>query len=260
MRFATWNVNSLNARLPRVEEWLEYARPDVLCLQETKLSDDAFPQLTFGALGYEAVHHGHNQWNGVAILSRVGIEDVTTGFDAERVDPYEGDARLLAARCGGVKVVSVYVPNGREVGTEFYDRKLVWLETLHDWLAATASPTEPLTVMGDFNVAPEDRDLWSVKAFEGATHVTPAERTAVARLREWGLVDAFRELYDGDSLFTYWDYRRGDFHQHRGMRIDLALVTEPLAKALTWGIVDRNARKGKQPSDHAPLVIDIDLG
>jgi exodeoxyribonuclease-3 len=260
VRFATWNVNSLNARLPRVEEWLEYARPDVLCLQETKLSDDAFPQLTFGALGYEAVHHGHNQWNGVAILSRVGIEDVTTGFDAERVDPYEGDARLLAARCGGVKVVSVYVPNGREVGTEFYDRKLVWLETLHDWLAATASPTEPLTVMGDFNVAPEDRDVWSVKAFEGATHVTPAERTAVARLREWGLVDAFRELYDGDSLFTYWDYRRGDFHQHRGMRIDLALVTEPLAKALTWGIVDRNARKGKQPSDHAPLVIDIDLG
>ncbi len=260
MRFATWNVNSLNARLPRVEEWLEYARPDVLCLQETKLSDDAFPQLTFGALGYEAVHHGHNQWNGVAILSRVGIEDVTTGFDAERVDPYEGDARLLVARCGGVKVVSVYVPNGREVGTEFYDRKLVWLETLHDWLAATASPTEPLTVMGDFNVAPEDRDVWSVKAFEGATHDTPAERTAVARLREWGLVDAFRELYDGDSLFTYWDYRRGDFHQHRGMRIDLALVTEPLAKALTWGIVDRNARKGKQPSDHAPLVIDIDLG
>jgi exodeoxyribonuclease-3 len=260
VRFATWNVNSLNARLPRVEEWLEYAQPDVLCLQETKLSDDAFPQLTFGALGYEAVHHGHNQWNGVAILSRVGIEDVTTGFDAERVDPYEGDARLLVARCGGVKVVSVYVPNGREVGTEFYDRKLVWLETLHDWLAATASPSEPLIVMGDFNVAPEDRDLWSVKAFEGSTHVTPAERAAVARLRDWGLVDAFRELYDGDGLFTYWDYRRGDFHQHRGMRIDLALVTEPLAKALTWGIVDRNARKGKQPSDHAPLVVDVDLG
>lgn len=259
MRFATWNVNSLNARLPRVEEWLEYAQPDVLCLQETKLSDDAFPQLTFGALGYEAVHHGHNQWNGVAILSRVGIEDVTTGFDAERVDPYEGDARLLAARCGGVKVVSVYVPNGREVGTEFYDRKLVWLETLHDWLAATASPTEPLAIMGDFNVAPEDRDVWSVKAFEGATHVTPAERAAVARLRDWGLVDAFRALYDGDQLFTYWDYRRGDFHQHRGMRIDLALVTEPLAEALTWAIVDRNARKGKQPSDHAPLVVDVAL-
>ena len=256
MRIATWNVNSLKARQPRVEEWLEYARPDVLCLQETKLSDKSFPQLSFSALGYDSVHHGQGQWNGVAILSRVGIEDVTSGF-GELTDPYEGDARMLAATCGGVRVVSVYVPNGREVGTEFYDRKLLWLHGLRDWLAATADPSDPLAVLGDFNVAPEDRDVWSVKAFEGATHVTAPEREAVARLREWGMVDAFRAVYDDDRLFTYWDYRRGDFHEHRGMRIDLALVTQPLARRISWAVVDRNARKGKQPSDHAPLLVDF---
>lgn len=259
MRIATWNVNSLKVRLPRVEEWLAYAEPDVLCLQETKLSDETFPQLAFSALGYESVHHGPGRWNGVAILSRVGIDAVSTGFEGsgEMVDPYEGDARLLAATCGGIRTVSVYVPNGREVGTEFYERKLAWLECLGQWLAATSSPTDPIAVMGDFNVAPEDRDLWSPKAFEGDTHVTAPEREAVAKLREWGLVDAFRSLYDQDNLFTYWDYRRGDFHEHRGMRIDLVLVSRPVADRLTWGLVDRNARKGKLPSDHAPLVIDL---
>jgi exodeoxyribonuclease-3 len=256
MRIATWNVNSLKARLPRVEELLNYAHPDVLCLQETKLSDDAFPQLAFSALGYDSVHLGQGQWNGVAILSRVGIDGVTSGF-GDLVDPYEGDARMLAANCGGVRVVSVYVPNGREVGTEFYDRKLLWLEGLREWLAATAKPSDPVAVMGDFNVAPEDRDVWSVKAFEGATHVTGPEREAVARLREWGMVDAFRAVYDDERLFTYWDYRRGDFHQHRGMRIDLVLVTEPLARRVTWALVDRNARKGQQPSDHAPVLVDL---
>jgi exodeoxyribonuclease-3 len=257
MRIATWNVNSLKARIPRVEEWLTYAHPDVLCLQETKLADDAFPHLGFSALGYDSVHHGHNQWNGVAILSRVGIESVTTGFDDETIDPYEGDARVIAATCDGVRVVSVYVPNGREVGTEYYDRKLAWLGALHDWLAATQSPQDQLAVLGDFNVAPEDRDVWSVEAFEGATHVTAPERAAVARLLEWGLVDAFRERYADNGLFTYWDYRRGDFHQHRGMRIDLALVTRPLAERITWSAVDRNARKGQQPSDHAPMIVDF---
>jgi exodeoxyribonuclease-3 len=257
MRIATWNVNSLNKRQPRVEEWLGYATPDVLCLQETKLSDDAFPQLAFGALGYDAVHHGYGQWNGVAILSRVGVADVTSGFGDGTVDPYEGDARLLAATCAGVRVVNAYVPNGRKVGSEFYDRKLAWLGCLREWLAATASADDPLAVLGDFNVAPEDRDVWSPEAFVGDTHVTEPEREAVRALETWGLVDAFRVLYPQDRLFTYWDYRRGDFHEHRGMRIDLALVTEPLVKRLRWAIVDRNARKGKLPSDHAPLVIDL---
>ena len=241
MRFATWNVNSLKARLPRVEEWLQYAHPDVLCLQETKLADDSFPQLTFQSLGYDSVHHGPGQWNGVAILSRAGVEDVTSGFDGtELVDPYEGDARLLSAMCVGVRVICVYVPNGRQVGTDFYERKLAWLESLHDWIAATYKPSDPIIMMGDFNVAPEDRDLWSPKAFVGDTHVTEPERAAVARLRDW-------------------DYRRGDFHEHRGMRIDLAYVTEPLVDRIRWALVDRFARKGKLPSDHAPLLVDIDF-
>jgi len=256
VRIATWNVNSLKARLPRVEEWLAYADADVVCLQETKLSDDAFPQLTFSALGYDSVHHGQGQWNGVAILSRVGIDLVSSGFDGA-ADPYEGDARLLAATCGGVRVVNVYVPNGREVDSEFYARKLEWLGCLHDWLARTASPEDRLAVLGDFNVAPEDRDVWSMKAFQGSTHVTEPERAAVRRLLDWGLVDAFRALYGDERLFTYWDYRGGAFHQHRGMRIDLALVTRPLADRLSWGVVDRNARKGQQPSDHAPLILDF---
>ncbi|MFI5048183.1 MAG: exodeoxyribonuclease III [Acidimicrobiia bacterium] len=257
MRIATWNVNSLKARQERVEEWLGYAQPDVVCLQETKYADDAFPHLAFAALGYESVHHGYNQWNGVAILSRVGISDVTTGFGQGVVDPYEGDARLLAAKCDGVRVVSVYVPNGREVGTEFYARKLTWLGLLHDWISANESPEQELAILGDFNVAPEDKDVWSTKAFEGSTHVTGPEREAVGRLRDWGLTDAFRACWDDDHLFTYWDYRAGAFHQHRGMRIDLALVTAPLAERITWAVVDRNARKGKQPSDHAPLLVDF---
>jgi exodeoxyribonuclease-3 len=257
VRIATWNVNSLKARLPRVEEWLEYAQPDVLCLQETKLADKKFPSMSFSSLGYDSASFGHNQWNGVAILSKVGIEDITTGFGDGFDDPYEQDARLLGATCGGIRVISVYVPNGREVPSEYYDRKLEWLERLAEWLEKHYSPSDPIVMMGDFNVAPEDRDLWNPKAFVGATHVTPPERAAVARLNAWGLVDTFRSLYDGSNLFTYWDYRRGDFHEGRGMRIDLALATKPVADRAVWAIVDRNARKGKLPSDHAPLVIDL---
>jgi exodeoxyribonuclease III len=259
LRFATWNVNSLKARLPRVEEWLGYAQPDVLCMQETKLSDDTFPQLTFSALGWDAVHHGPGQWNGVATLSKVGIDDVSSGFGEGVLDPYEGDARLLATTCGGIRFVNVYVPNGREVGSDFYDRKLEWLSCLYDWVTSCLEPTDPVVMLGDFNVAPEDRDVWLPSAFKNSTHVTPPEREAVARLRDWGLVDAFRAIYgDQTGLFTYWDYRRGDFHQHKGMRIDLVLVTKPVAERLRWALVDRNARKGKLPSDHAPLVFDLD--
>ncbi|MCU1459817.1 MAG: xthA [Actinomycetia bacterium] len=257
MRIATWNVNSLKARLPRVEQWLAEAQPDVLCLQETKLADDAFPQLTFGALGYESVHHGQGRWNGVAILSRVGIENVTSGIGDQ--DSYLGDARVIGATCGGVRVFSVYVPNGREVDTEFYERKLLWLDQFREYLRTNISATDLVAVLGDFNVAPEDKDVWSVKAFEGATHVTPAERTAVERMHEAGLADAFRARYDQPKLFSYWDYRQGAFHQHRGMRIDLVLMTEPLIERMTWALIDRNGRKGTGPSDHTPVFVDVDV-
>lgn len=258
MRLATWNVNSLKQRLPRVEEFLGYADVDVLCLQETKLTEKAFPHLTFRELGYESVHHGQGQWNGVAILSRVGLEEVSYGFGDGVLDPYEGDARLVAARCGDVVAASVYVPNGRSVGSEYYERKLAWFEVLRHWIADTFTPDDPFVIMGDFNVAPDDRDVWDPAAFASSTHVTPLERAAVRALEQWGLVDTFRLVYsDADRLYTYWDYRAGDFHEHRGMRIDLALATKPVADRVTWAVVDRNARKGQQPSDHAPLIIDL---
>lgn len=259
MRFATWNVNSLKARLPRVEEFLGYADVDVLCLQETKLSDATFPNLTFSALGYDSVHFGNGQWNGVAVLSRVGIEAATYGFGEGFVDPYEADGRLVTAKCGGVSFSSVYCPNGREVGTDWYARKIEWFTVLRDWLARDHDPAEPLVVLGDYNVAPADRDVWDITAFAGSTHVTQPERDAVAALEAWGLHDTFRKVYpDAEQLFTYWDYRRGDFHEHRGMRIDLALATRPVLDRVTWAVVDRNARKGTLPSDHAPLIIDLD--
>ena len=256
MRIATWNVNSLKARLPRVEEWLGYAQPDVLCLQETKLSDATFPAMAFSALGYDSVHHGSGQWNGVAILSRVGIENPINGFcEGLEADP---DTRLISATCGGVHVSSVYVPNGRSLDDPHYQYKLSWIDRLRSHLEHSAEPTDAVAVCGDFNVAPEDRDVWDPAKFVGATHVSQPERDAVAHLRAWGLEDAFRLRYDQDRLYTYWDYRAGDFHEHRGMRIDLILVSKPLAEHVTWAIVDRNARKGKLPSDHAPLVVDVD--
>ena len=259
MRFATWNVNSLKARLPRVEEFLGYADVDVLCLQETKLSDKTWPSLTFSGIGYESVHYGNGQWNGVAVLSRVGIENVTYGFGDAHVDPYDNDGRLISAACGGVTFATVYCPNGREVGTDFYDRKLQWFAVLREWLTQAHDPSESLVVLGDYNVAPTDRDVWDITAFTGATHVTKEERAAVAALEEWGLQDTFRKMYpDEDRLYTYWDYRRGDFHEHRGMRIDHALATTPVLDRVTWAVVDRNARKGTLPSDHAPLIIDLD--
>jgi exodeoxyribonuclease-3 len=257
VRIATWNVNSLKARLPRVEEWLAYAHPDVLCLQETKLADSAFPALTFGALGYEAAHCGQGQWNGVAILSRVGLDEVVAGFSDQDEDETV-EARLLWATCGGVRVASVYVPNGRMVGSEHYDAKLAWLERLRRHLAATCRPTDELVVCGDFNVAPDDRDVWDPSKLHGGTHVSPPEREAVAALERWGLVDVFRRRYADAGLYSWWDYRAGDFHQGRGLRIDLALATEPLARRATYALIDRFARKGKAPSDHAPLLVDFE--
>ena len=230
MRIATWNVNSLKARLPRVEEWLEYADARRAVPPGDEALRQGVPALTFSALGYDSVHHGQGQWNGVAILSRVGIADVDAAASATSPDPYEGDARLLAATCDGVRVVSVYVPNGREVGTEHYDRKLEWLAQLRTWLDTTASPLGRRSRSSATSTwHPRIATCGRSKAFEGSTHVTEPERAAVRALEDWGMVDAFRARYDEDHLYTYWDYRRGDFHQHRGMRIDLALVTTPLA-------------------------------
>jgi exodeoxyribonuclease III len=258
MRVATWNVNSLKIRLPRIEGWIAEAQPDVLCMQETKLADDAFPHLAFASLGYESVHHGEGRWNGVAIASKVGIGDVTTGLGDGVVDPYDGDARVLSATCGGIRFTTVYVPNGRAVDTEFYERKLVWLDRLVDRITTDNSPTDPLVVCGDWNVAPEDRDVWDPVKVSGGTHVTPAERERLARLRDWGLADVFRQLYPDDKLFSWWDYRAGDFHQGRGMRIDYHYVTAPVAARVRWALIDRNARKGSQPSDHAPVFLDLE--
>ena len=257
MRIATWNVNSLKARMPRVEEWLAYARPDVLCLQETKLSDPAFPHMAFSALGYESVHHGDGQWNGVAILSREGIEDPTFGFAAS-LEP-DSDTRVVTARTCGVVVTSVYVPNGRSLDSDHYVYKLAWLAKLRQHLDLLTGPDERVAVCGDFNIAPADGDVWKPEAFIGSTHVSEPEREALRDLESWGLEDAFRRRWPQDRLYSYWDYRAGDFHEHRGMRIDLILVSKPLGDRVSWALVDRNARKGKLPSDHAPLFVDIEV-
>ena len=257
MRIATWNVNSLTARLPRVEEWIAYARPDVLCLQETKQADAAFPHGAFAALGYETAHHGDGRWNGVAIVSRLGIDNVSIGLGSS--DDDQG-TRLIGADCGGVRVYSAYVPNGRALDDEHYPAKLAWLARLRALLDEVSDPSRPVAVCGDFNVAPDDRDVWDPAQFEGSTHVSPPERAALADLESWGLVDAFRQVYPDDKLFSWWDYRGGSFHRHHGMRIDLSLVTEVLARNTTWALIDRQARKGDKPSDHTPVFVDIAPG
>jgi exodeoxyribonuclease III len=221
MLIATWNVNSLNVRMPRVEAWLTEVEPDVVCLQETKLSDSAFPAQAFAQLGYASVHHGEGRWNGVAILSRVGLDDPVGGFDPSiEADP---DARLVSARCGGVRVHSVYVPNGREVGHDHYHYKLSWLARLRRHLEVTVSPDDQVIVAGDWNIAPTDADVWDRRAFDGSTHVTRPEREALAGVLDWGLVDTFREHHPDEGLFTYYDYQAGRFHKRQGMRIDYVL-------------------------------------
>lgn len=256
MRVATWNVNSLNARLPRMTEWIGMHEPDILCLQETKQADAAFPEAELAELGYESAHHGDGRWNGVAILSRVGLNEPTRGFGS----PEDGlGCRLIGAECGGIRVYSVYVPNGRAVGTEHYVDKLTWLGRLADHLAGLHQPGDPVMVAGDFNVAPDDRDVWDPAAFVGATHVSDPERAALHRLFDWGLEDVFRRHQPEGGVFSWWDYRAGDFHQGRGMRIDLVLMTRTLAERSTSARIDRDARKGKKPSDHAPVVVDLAL-
>ncbi len=268
MRIATWNVNSLRARLDKVRWWLERARPDVLLMQETKLTDADAPKDAFRELGYELAHHGQGRWNGVAIASRRGISGVVTGFgEPLRPAPLsdEGDheplaeARMIAGDCGGVRVVCVYAPNGRMVDSPFYEAKLKWFERLARWLAEAADPSQPLVLGGDFNVAPADADVWDAQACHGGTHVSPREREAFARLSRFGLVDVYRAQHPELGRYSWWDYRAGNFHKNFGMRIDHLLATRPLAERTLWTEIDREARKGKPtPSDHAPLLMDVD--
>ncbi len=255
MRVATWNVNSLRARQERVEAWVDEVRPDVLLLQETKLADDAFPALAFESLGYSAAHYGQGQWNGVAILSKVGLDDVTANFAGD-VEP-DPDARIITATCGGIRVSSVYVPNGRSLDDDHYRYKLSWLDRLVAHLDADTDPGAQVIVGGDYNIAPDDRDVPDPAKLVGATHVSDAERERLAALETWGLVDVFRRHHDADRAYSWWDYRGGDFHQGRGMRIDLLMCSPSVADRAEFVVVDRNARKGKQPSDHAPVIVDL---
>jgi exodeoxyribonuclease III len=257
VRIATWNVNSVKQRVPRLLPWLDQRKPDVVCLQETKLADAAFRKLLgdeLAARDYEVALHGEAQWNGVAILSRAGLAEVEAGLPGEPGFPHQ-EARAISAVCGGIKVYSVYVPNGREPFSEHYKYKLAWLAALRD-AARTAPPTT--VICGDVNIAPADADVFDPQAYVGQTHVTAPERDALAKLMDVGLSDVVRDRWPTQRVFTYWDYRAGMFHQDLGMRIDLVLATEPVASRVKAAWVDRHARKGTGPSDHAPVIIDLD--
>ncbi|GLZ33928.1 exodeoxyribonuclease III [Lentzea sp. NBRC 105346] len=257
MRVATWNVNSVKQRVPRLLPWLDQRRPDVVCLQETKLADDAFTALLGEALaerGYEAALSGEVQWNGVAILSRVGLDDVVVGLEDCPGFPHQ-EARAVAATCGGVRVHSVYVPNGRTPDSDHYHYKLAWLAALKD---VVGRGPEAAVVCGDMNIAPTDADVFDPDAYIGQTHVTPPERQALADLQALGLQDVVRDRWPDQRVFTYWDYRAGMFHQDLGMRIDLVLASAPVADRVKAAWVDRHVRKGTGPSDHAPVIVDLD--
>jgi exodeoxyribonuclease-3 len=282
VRIATWNVNSMKARLEKIEWWLDRASPDVLLIQETKLSDADAPLMTFQMAGYQLVHHGEGRWNGVAVAARDGFaidEPITNfgdgpvrnsgagtavGLDEEDFVPFD-EARMLSVRVtpeGGdpVRVVTLYAPNGRVVGSPFYDGKLRWFARARRWLDETRDPGEALVVGGDLNVAPADIDVWDARAVHGGTHVSEQEREAFRALLDWGLHDAFRERQpEARGRFTWWDYRAGNFHKNFGMRIDHLLPSGSVADRIVAVEIDREARKGKPiPSDHAPLVLDLD--
>jgi exodeoxyribonuclease-3 len=257
VRVATWNVNSVKQRVPRLLPWLEQRRPDVLCLQETKLTDEAFDELLGDELtsrGYAVARHGQARWNGVAILSRIGLEDIVVGL-ADAPGFPGPEARAVSATCGGVRVHSVYVPNGREPDSEHYHYKLAWLAALGEVLA---HGPEAVMVCGDMNIAPADIDVFDPDAYAGQTHVTPPERAALAKLQALGLHDVVRDRWPTERVFTYWDYRAGMFHQDLGMRIDLVLGSATVAGRVRAAWVDRQARKGTGPSDHAPVIVDLD--
>ena len=278
MRIATWNVNSLKARQDAVDRWLERAAPDVLLMQETKLTDADAPVMTFGMEGYQLVHHGEGRWNGVAIAARNGlsIDDIVTNFGdgpvrdsgpggagadnlaEEDFNPFD-EARMVAATVDGLRMVSLYAPNGRVVGSPFYTGKLAWFERLARWVKDSVKAGEPVVLGGDLNVAPTDADVWDAAAVHGGTHVSEPERAAFRALLDLGLVDAYRSRHDEPGRFSWWDYRAGNFHKNLGMRIDHLLVSPPVASRVVDAEIDRQARKGPPvPSDHAPLTIDLD--
>ncbi len=257
MRLATWNVNSAKARHFRLVDWLDRAQPDIVCLQETKLSDVDFDALYADDLhrrDYRYVHVGQGRWNGVAVLSRVGLDDVRVGLP-EAGGTMAGEARAVAATCGGLRVWSLYIPNGRSLDDPTFPEKLKWLIALHGELAGEP---HPLVVAGDMNIAPTDADVWDPSAFDGSTHVSEPERTALAAIEDLGLVDVVRRRWPDDVVYSYWDYRAGMFHKNLGMRIDLLLATDDIAGRVAAAWIDRQARKGKDPSDHAPVIVDLD--
>ena len=260
MRIATWNVNSIGARIDRVVEWLETAQPDVLAIQELKCTTEAFPEMPIQALGYEVAAHGNGRWNGVAILSRVGLTDVTLDLTDQPAYDDVVETRAIGATCNGVRVWSLYVPNGREPDHAHYAYKLQWLAALRATAEAelAASPALPYALTGDFNVAPRDEDVWDISLFADSTHVTPAEREALADVQSIDLSEVMPRALKGEP-YTFWDYRNGAFHKGMGMRIDLILGNAPFMAAVSDAYVDREARKGKGASDHAPVVVDLDI-
>lgn len=262
MRIATWNVNSCKARMPRLLPWLESRQPDVLLLQETKSTDDAWPAAELEKAGYASFHHGEGRWNGVAILSRVEVRDVTVGLPDQPQFDGATEARAIGATCAGVRLWSLYVPNGRGIDTPHYTYKLAFLEQLRrnaEQEALSLGPEVPLGLLGDFNVAPQDRDVWDVSLFAGATHVTPRERAALAALQLADVLPrASEDPADRRVPWTFWEMRMLGFQKGRGMRIDLALGNDAFQGRVRDAWVDRDARKGQGPSDHAPLVVDLD--
>jgi exodeoxyribonuclease-3 len=276
VRIATWNVNSLKARQEAVEKWLDRGDPDILLIQETKLPDQDAPLMAFAMRGYDFVHHGEGRWNGVAIAARqgLGVGGIVTNFGLGGVrdssagstasvgeddfDPLD-EARMVSAICGGIRIVSVYAPNGRTVGSTFYQGKLAWYDRMRQWLHEACDPAEDIVIGGDFNLAPTDDDVWDAAAVHGGTHVSVPERAAFRGLLDWGLVDAYRSQHDEPGRYTWWDYRAGMFHKNFGMRIDHLLVSRSVSDRVVDAEIDRDARKGPPiPSDHAPLTIDLD--
>jgi exodeoxyribonuclease III len=261
VRLATWNVNSIRARAERVVGWLQRAEIDVLAMQETKTRDEQFPYMSFEAAGYEVHHLGFSQWNGVAIASRVGLTDVATEFEGmpHWGEPLAAEARALGATCDGVRVWSLYVPNGRALGDPHLAYKLDWLAKLRGaaaaWLAA--DPQAQIALCGDWNVAPLDEDVWDMAAFADSTHVSPPERAAFDAVVGAGFADVVRPHTPGPGVYTYWDYTQLRFPRKEGMRIDHVLASPALEARVKDASIERNERKGKQPSDHAPVVVEI---